>query len=484
MTGATEFQFGVSVSGTLEQRIEQMEREVRLLRFARDDFPALTAKMSYSGTNRPMSQCLKDLSKMAGTPIPMEFGTNDFKTREFVFNKIALVDILKYLVAFDDAILDVRGIKLVCKPVRQALKLDESEYNLLHSMARQRFREAERLLAHWNSGVEKIANQDGDTLLHLAAWKNQTGIAKRLLTLGANVNARNNAGFTPLHTAVRDGNAECAELLLNSGADVKIPDNNESTPLQTAIYFNYVKIAKSLVEHRAPIDIFTASGLGMADQVKKLLDEGVDYRKLQAEYLRERIPAGSNIGVSLGHPMYRVPGSYMGISSVSPLHWAARGGSVEVVALLVSRGESVSLRDSQRESPLFWAVKGGKSNAVELLIKSGADVNATNFFGTTPLLTAARETSIPELTRLLINAGANVNARNSSGENALHQLAHFGYPKSNIETAQMLLEAGADITARNEDGKTPLDILLDNSYRNPGLVKLYRKYSDLKTVKD
>ena len=59
----------------------------------------------------------------------------------------------------------------------------------------------------------------------------------------------------------------------------------------------------------------------------------------------------------------------------------------------------------------------------------------------------------------------------------MHKLAWFGYPTRNIETAQVLLDAGADINARNADGKTPLDILLENEYRNAGLVELYRKYA-------
>jgi len=477
MSGATEFQFGVQVSGSLDQKIEQLERELRLLRFSRETFPSLQEKISFAGTNRLMSECLADLSAKLGKPIPMELGTNDFKAKEFVFQGIPLMDALKYLVAFNDAILDVSGGKLVCKPVRQALSLNEPEYEVLHLMTLGRFQEAEQHLTEGPLKIQKVKDQDGHTLLHLAAGKNQTAIAERLIALGANLNVRDNVGYTPLHAAVRDGKQRCAEFLLQHGADPKIPDNNNSTPLQTAIYFGFQDIARSLVSNGAPMDIFTAAGAGMVDQVKRMLDDGVDYRKLQNDYINKEIPPGTIQISGIGDPSHKSPGSYLAIYNVSPLHWAARGGSVEVASLLISHGESVSATDSRGETPLFWAVGNGKVKAAELLIKNGADVNATNNFGGTPLLTSARETESPEQMKLLIAAGANVNARDSEGENGLHKLAWFGYPKTNVETARILLEAGADLRVKNSDGKTPLDILLDNSFKNQDLVALFQAHA-------
>jgi hypothetical protein len=174
MTGATEFQFGVSVRGTRDQQIDQLQRELRLLVFERDVFPDLSVQISYAGTNRPISQCLADLSLRIGKAIPMDFGTNDFQAKEFVFEEMSLRDVLKYLVAFDDAILDVSGGQLVCRPVRQALALGQSEYDLLHLMSKKQFRAVEQILATNAPDVKKIRDHDEQTLLHLAVWFNQT----------------------------------------------------------------------------------------------------------------------------------------------------------------------------------------------------------------------------------------------------------------------------------------------------------------------
>lgn len=478
MTGATEFQFGVQVSGTLDQQIDQLERELRLLQFARDFFPPLLSEISFSGTNRLMSQCLADLSGKVGKSIPMELGTNEFNAKEFVFEGITLVDALKYLVAFDDAILDVSGGKLVCRPVRQALSLDQSEYDLVHLMARQRFQAVEQMLANKPVNVQKIQNQDGQNLLHLAARHNQTSIAKRLITLGVDLNAKDHAGYTPLHEAVRFGNRECAELLLENGADLSIPDNNNDTALETAVYYGFLDLAKVLVDRGATLDIFTASALGMVDQVRKLLDQGADHNAGQHDYDGQKPAPGPIILRHSTDPLPKSRFSCFGSYGVTPLHCAARGGSIEVASLLVSHGESVSAKDDRGETPLFWAAAGGRLETAEFLVKHGANVNATNTLGSTPLLTAARDTVAPELVKFLVKAGADVNARDDGEENALHKLAWFGYPERNVETAQILLDTGADITARNKDGKTPLDVLLDNSMRNSDLVKLYRNHTD------
>ena len=110
MSGATEFQFGVTVSGSLDQKIEQLERELRLLRFSSENFPPLNDKISFAGTNLLMSECLAELSAKIGKPIPMELGTRRTLQGEGIHLQKCLVGELKYLVAFNDAILDVTAV--------------------------------------------------------------------------------------------------------------------------------------------------------------------------------------------------------------------------------------------------------------------------------------------------------------------------------------------------------------------------------------
>jgi len=458
MMAAVELQFGVRVSGTLEQRIGKLQRELRLLEFTSNNFPALSNTISYAGTNVPMIRCVSELSRLVGKAIPIELGTNDFSTGEFVFVDLPLVDVLKYLVAFDDELLDVQEGKLVCRPIHEGLALKAEEYDLLKLMTSQRYKEVEEILTKPGPDVRHIRDNDQQTLLHFAAWFGQRAILSRLIELGADVNAKSNSGATALHEAAHFGNVACVELLLRSGADVSIADNNNDTPLETALYYGYRNIAKLLVEHGATLDIYTAAGLGMVEQVRRILDETGSAGWTHATGPKDR---------------HSVFGGY----GVTPLHCAAQGGSVEAASLLIERGVPVSRMDSQGNTPLHWAAAAGQLETAKILITKGADVNGTNRFGCTPLLSVARAKAAPEIVELLVHSGAKVEATDHSGENALHKLAWFGYPEENIRSAQTLLDAGADVNAKNRDGKTPLDILSDNQFQNDGLVKLYREYS-------
>ena len=97
---------------------------------------------------------------------------------------------------------------------------------------------------------------------------------------------------------------------------------------------------------------------------------------------------------------------------------------MEVAELLIERGMSVSVTDSQGDAALHWAAAEGQLETAKFLIQKGADVNATNLFGSTPLLVVARGKAAPALVKFLVQAKANVNATDSGEENALHKLVH------------------------------------------------------------
>ena len=184
-------------------------------------------------------------------------------------------------------------------------------------MSGGRFREAEQLLARGPLDVQKVRGSERPFTAASCRSKNQTAIAERLIALRANLDVRDDVGYTPLHEAVRDGKKQCMELLLKHGADATIPDNNNSTPLQTAIYFGFKDIAMGLVSNGVPVDIFTAAGLGLTDRVKRLLDEGLDYQKIQREYLTRKYLPGTIRFSGLGDPVHKSPGSYCDLQCFS-----------------------------------------------------------------------------------------------------------------------------------------------------------------------
>ena len=354
--------------------------------------------------------------------------------------------------------------------------------------------------------VSAIKDCDGMNLLHHAVWQEQLEIARLLLDRGIDVNATDAGGTTPLHQAVGMRVRILIPLLLDRKADPAIPNTWNDSPIETALYQGDTKVTELLAKAGAPLDFFTAAGLGRMDRVEEYLDEGADWRVRFEDFF----PDGIALVTRMSDPRGKSPGSYTGIFNNSPLHWAAVGGRVDVAKLLIARGVPVKAVNSQGETALHWAARGGCAEMVELLITSNqdvavadrsgqtplycaaqnghleaarvllshaADVNATDrFWNITPLLLAARMADNPALIRLLVEAGANVNAVDSRGENVLHMLANYGAGHA-AETAHMLMAAGASTSVRNKEGETPLDVALSATgcHGNEKIIKVLQE---------
>jgi ankyrin repeat protein len=76
------------------------------------------------------------------------------------------------------------------------------------------------LTAYVDAGLPAdLANQNGDTLIMLAAYHGHAGTVRALLERGADPDRPNDRGQTPLAGAVFKGEAEVARVLFAAGAD-------------------------------------------------------------------------------------------------------------------------------------------------------------------------------------------------------------------------------------------------------------------------
>ena len=80
-----------------------------------------------------------------------------------------------------------------------------------------------------------IVGADGDTPLHVMAWRKDVEGARILLEAGADVNAVGDMGETPLHVAVGEGNTELVALFLEAGADPDIRSEFGTTAREEAL---------------------------------------------------------------------------------------------------------------------------------------------------------------------------------------------------------------------------------------------------------
>lgn len=143
---------------------------------------------------------------------------------------------------------------------------------------------------------------------------------------------------------------------------------------------------------------------------------------------------------------------------LSPLHWSARGGSRDIVKLLIKRG-SVGLhdRDVLKRSPLQLAASNGRYEVVEELLDCGANMFEKEINGYTPLHAAAQygRTNVVEL---LIARGAYIGDRAEKGFTPTHLAAQScsAAPEDRLATVTLLLDRGANIREVDDFKYTPL----------------------------
>jgi len=76
-----------------------------------------------------------------------------------------------------------------------------------------------------------------------------------------------------------------------------------------------------------------------------------------------------------------------------------------VVQILVANGADVNTQDFMGQTPITWAARVGTGEIVEILIKAGADVNLQNSEGTRPL-DRSTNNGHKTVTEMLRDAGA------------------------------------------------------------------------------
>src|SRR5512139_2940052 len=82
-----------------------------------------------------------------------------------------------------------------------------------------------------SAGTAPVAADDGTTPLHIAVYRDDIALVKKLIAAGANVRATNAYGSTPMSEAAIVGNVDVISALLDAGADVESPRADGQTDL-------------------------------------------------------------------------------------------------------------------------------------------------------------------------------------------------------------------------------------------------------------
>ncbi|OUC43830.1 ankyrin repeat protein [Trichinella nativa] len=132
--------------------------------------------------------------------------------------------------------------------------------------------------------------------------------------------------------------------------------------------------------------------------------------------------------------------------------WVREGNAFQVRVWLDDVEHDLNLGDDHGFSLLHWAAKGGHMNIVDMLLVRGARINATNIGDDTALHLASAHGHRDIVHRLLTHK-ADVNAVNEHGNTPLHYACFWGYEA----IAEDLIRHGASVGICNKYGDTPVD---------------------------
>ena len=273
--------------------------------------------------------------------------------------------------------------------------------------------------------------------------------AKMLISVGANIDHKDQLGFTAAHAAATQGREEVLQTLIDAGADLSSKDNGVGTPLHCAIQRKSRTMTEMTLKAGVDIDaqdthgrtpLLVAMDTGHSDLVFLIFDNG-------ANPFIENERGSSPFLMSLAWKTPQILSRFQTHSSFEKLPWEKKIAALHFAA---ENGEPAPLQQylrklpkpsSQTENPeyprlistIHKAAAACRVDLVDVLLSAGFKVDSLTTNGNTPLLTACL-------------AGRN-------------NFDFYAYSRTYM--CQRLLDKGANILAKNDKGLAPFAIALE-----------------------
>ena len=271
--------------------------------------------------------------------------------------------------------------------------------------------------------LEKV-DDDGSTLLHLAAQYGRANIAYVLMDMGLDPNARRKDGKKPsdiaedndtrlaclygedthaqtlkaLHAA-RNGDMEKLRVALQNGADPLLPTPDDGLPL----FFATVENGNFVLVH-------------------EMMKMGADPNAMHNGYpVIFHAIWGKRVGVVNHLLRFGANPMLVGRKGMVALHAGMWTHNVDIIKLLLPHYDAFNYNVYTWPDgfPAMIAVDQGDYEAIKTMLEMGMNPNASHFVKEELLLTRAAIKGNEKIVRLLLDYGADPTMKNRAGKNAL-----------------------------------------------------------------
>ncbi|XP_025085100.1 uncharacterized protein LOC112558713 [Pomacea canaliculata] len=403
---------------------------------------------------------------------------------------------------------DSNGLTVIQRLVMSATNTFSSEYSLFCRLI--------ELGADYT-----CRDQNGDTVLHLAARNGHWQIVKHLTNLGAEVDTKDSEGFSILHriaTEEKRSDSVTAKELSQCGAIIKQKDLQGNTPLHLAVQHKNWAVAKDLVKCGADVNDVDAEGFTVLHRlgqihnydhsslslIELLLEKGArsdivsnggetvwkivvqneNWRMMECLLASRRLVFKEHEDKYLLHNLVcshqgdnhvelcdliqkRLPVNAKDRDGNSLLHLAAGAGNWKLVKGLILKGARENMVDSKGLSILHRFVIGADrgmysyNDTLDMIMDSGVSVNALDPRGNTALQIAAKRRLMGIVDRL-IDSTENTNTKDDEGFTLLMRVSQTPSPEC-LSICQRLVQKGADINICSPDGESALHLAVRNN---------------------
>jgi uncharacterized protein (TIGR02145 family) len=358
---------------------------------------------------------------------------------------------IRHIGFFDNTIGRVMNRKHFAFSVRCVKDKTEYSTRVFDAAAKGHLDQLKQILKGDGTLIDKT-DRNGKTPLHHAVINKRHDMVRYIIKKGANLDIRDEISATPLHYAAHTGDTDLVTLLLDSGSDALHSRARwKKTPLHVACERGYPNVVSVLLDRGADMEarteqrrtalISVARESGSLEVIKMLIDRGADinardisddtaltlaawrgfeevvnYLIMKKSVIPEEqkwsalwMAAENNLSRLYHYLIERGLRPEQALKKHPTLiHYAAAGGSVEIVSSLVKKGFDPLLTDKDGWTPLHYAASQGENDIIEYLIKYGIDKNSRNKKGETAYhLAVFRE--FPDTAKILKKMGVDSN---------------------------------------------------------------------------